>query len=615
MHPTVSIVIPAYGAADSLRLCLESLRDHAPDRCTITVLDDATPDTSVESACEDFHIPNFRYLRSPRNRGFVATCNWAAAEAREPRSDLLLLNSDTQVTEDFLPEMQAVLHLHEKHAVVTPRSNSATIFSVPFCGQEVEPAQSFQIWKQIRYLLPRYSIMPTAIGFCMLIKGEVLDRFGLFDDIYSPGYNEENDFVCRINRRGYSAVSANRAYVFHHESASFGTRRTSLEARNRRILLERYPEYPRSIDDYVRFYADPLEYFAELYRPHRPRILFDLFHLEPKHCGTSEVALNLLRAIHHLTAEEWDLYVGIGGVLRFFASELRGYRIFSDPPEGGMIFDLAFMPCQLPTWSEFFRMNRLAPRVSFTLLDVIAVRCEFLRSPGRRMLTRKTAELADKVFSISEFSRADFAAFFGAQTPMRVIHLGTNMAPDMGSPVSGEYVLVVGNSFPHKGVTQALENLGCEWPIVVLGSDANSAQLNDRLRHLQSGNLTRQSMRELFVKARLVVYPSYYEGFGLPIADALALGKPVIVLDNAVNRELESVLGSRNLHRLETLKRLSETVHNLYWADAHPAETPFRDWGAVATEYVQSFRELLSQEIDLPKLRARWDLLRTMQSM
>ena len=56
-----------------------------------------------------------------------------------PGSDLLLLNSDTEVTSGFIEEMQAVIDLHEKHAVVTPRSNNATIFSVPQQGERLDP--------------------------------------------------------------------------------------------------------------------------------------------------------------------------------------------------------------------------------------------------------------------------------------------------------------------------------------------------------------------------------------------------------------------------------------------------------------------------------------------
>jgi GT2 family glycosyltransferase len=617
MPRAVSLLIPVYGAAESLRLCLESLWRYASCDCTIAVLDDATPDDSVRTVCADMRsrLPNLRYHCSDKNRGFVATCNWGCVEARKPGSDVLLLNSDTEVTAGFLTEMQAVLDLHEKHAVVTPRSNNATIFSMPFCCERLDAAESFHVWQEIHRLLPRYQVVPTAVGFCMLIKSEVLDRFGLFDEIYSPGYNEENDFVCRINRCGYSAVSANWAYVFHRESSSFGTRRRELEERNRRILLDRYPEYSRKVNDYLRFHMDPMEYFADLYRPHRPRILYDLFHLESKHCGTSEFALNLLRGISHLLRDEYDLYVGIRDTLPFFASELRGYRTYADLPGAGMVFDLVFLPCQLPHWNELSRMNRLAPRLSYTLLDMIAVRCEFLNSAKQQLLARKAAELSDRVFAISDCSRKDFAAVFGTEVPMQVIYLGTNMAADMAEPQAGTYILVVGNAFPHKGVEDALKYLGPDWPVIVLGGGGKSST-SSNVRRLESGHLTRQAMRELFVNARLVVYPSYYEGFGLPILDALALGKPVIVLDTGINQEIERLTKTPNLYRMDTLKQLGETVHSLYKHSNGRAPTvTVREWRAAADEYAQSFREILSREIDQPKLRARWDWLRTLESM
>ena len=285
-HRPVSILIPAHGAAPLVRKCLLSLAKFAPLDCSIHVLDDATPDSSIREICDELQgsIPQLRYVRSEVNRGFVGISNWGCETLRERESDLLLLNSDTEVTEGFLEELQQVLYLHEKHGVVSPRSNNATIFSIPH-----------EAWGHVKRLLPRYQIMPTAVGFCLLIKAEVLNRFSLFDEVYSPGYNEENDFICRINRYGYSALAANWAYVFHHEASSFGYRRAKLEESHRQILLARYPEYDRKVAEYDRFYKDPVERFASLLAPHRPRILYDLFHLPPAYTGTSDFGLNLLR--------------------------------------------------------------------------------------------------------------------------------------------------------------------------------------------------------------------------------------------------------------------------------------------------------------------------------
>jgi GT2 family glycosyltransferase len=612
---SISVVIPAYGAAEVLRVCLESLTKYAPSNCTISVVDDATPDDSIRLLCESAQceFPQLEYLRLDRNRGFVGACNWASQNARKPESDLLLLNCDTEITAGSLEELQGVLYLHERHGVVTPRSNNATIFSVPWIGGILPAAESYQLWQSVRAVLPRYQVMPTAVGFCMLIKAELLDRFLLFDEIYSPGYNEENDFVCRINRCGYSALAANWAYVFHHEGSVLRSHKANLDAANREILLKRYPEYERKIADYARFFVDPVEVFADLIVPHRSRILFDLFDLPYWHSGTSQFALDLLRALGPILECEFELYVGVGAAFEFFGRELVGYRLYDDRADPQTHFDLVFKPSQIFSWDAFRRINRLAPRLCYVLLDIIGVRCDYLSTPERRILFQKVADLSDCVFAISEFSRTDFGAFYHDAPPMRVIRLGTNLGVSAAEFREGEYILVMGNSYAHKAVSEALRELSSERQVVVLGGDPPDV-LDGNVRWMASGDLTRQEVRDLLLNARLLVYPSHYEGFGMPILDALALGKVVVVQDTEVNRELARMTGNKNLYRLRSLSQLQSTVNRVFDQEPTVRGRSFRRWHDAAREYACAFKEILAKDVDVGKLRQRWDVVRTLES-
>lgn len=610
----VTILIPTYGASDKLHVCLDSLAAHGPPNCTIFVLDDGTPNDTIRTACRDIqkHFPAFHYIRRERNGGFVSTCNWGYREFWDRLSDLLLLNSDTEVTSGYLTEMQQVLHMHERHAVVTPRSNNATIFSVPAIGGRLPPQSSFDLWFRMRYMLPRYSVMPTAVGFCMLIKSDVLRRFDLFDEAYSPGYNEENDFVCRINRFGYSVVAANWAYVFHDDASSFGTRREQLEAINRITLQKRYPEYPRKVEDYLRFDIDPVEHFARLYKPHRPRILYDLFHLPLAYNGTTEFGLNLLRELSCLLESEFDLSVGLSyEALALFSPELQGYTFYMDAPGANEVFDLLFKPAQIFTWQDYERTIRLAPRIAYTLQDIIAVRCEYLNSPQQQTIFRKAAELFDQVFTISRASHSDFEAFYGMTMPMRLIYHGTDVGVVAENIEADEYILVVGNHYFHKGVEEAVEQLAGGCPVVVLGGPCSEpAKTPSNVRRVRSGHLPRQYLRQLFVKAQMVVYPSHYEGCGLPVLDALALGKPVITLDTEANREILKLTRSPNLHMISSASELNSQVRELLPHKAPYSPLPARSWRVAGEEYADAFRQMLFQDVDLSKLRARWDLFR-----
>lgn len=612
----VTVIIPAYGAAVQLRACIESLIRYLPAGVDVLIADDATPDDTVCAVAQEFadRLPALRYLRQPNNIGFVENCNCAMEPVAATGRDVLLLNSDTEVTEGFLEEMYAVLHLHEKHGVVTPRSNNATIFSVPVY-ERIDPHAAYDLWVNIRDILPRYQVMPTAVGFCMLIKNAVLRHFGFFDPAYSPGYNEENDFVCRMNRCGYSAVSANRAFVFHFESSSFEFRRKALEQRNRKLLDERYPEYSRKVAEYFSHGMNPVDHFSALWPPHRKRILYDLFHLPAKHSGTSEFALNLLANLSPALENSYELLLGIRDEARkFFESELVGYRFWDEGRSPNTVFDLAFKPCQIFFWEDLYRLTRRAPRICYTHQDLIAARCDYLSGPNLRSIFRISAEIADRVFTISNFSKADFDALYGTVTPFEVIHHGTTEISPSQRPANG-YVLVVGNAFHHKAVDEAIRNLaGCDG-IVAIGGETRPRSLPSNGRWFPSGNLSRAQIADLYDGCSIVVYPSFYEGFGLPILDALALGRPVVALDNQVNREVRDLTANPNLHLVPAHNQIGKLVAHLLSSDNRVRGSVARTWRDAAVDYARSMTALLEQPVDLSLVRRRWELLGAMAAL
>ena len=604
---SVTIVIPAYGAADQLRQCLESLVGCCPPGSSVIVADDATPDDSVSEVARSFEsaLP-VSFVRRTENLGFVENCNEAIRSVLPDGHDVLLLNSDTRVTPGFLEEMWQVLHLHEKHGVVTPRSNNATVFSIPV-SERLGPDDAYRLWHSIRDLLPRYHVMPTAVGFCMLIKNTVLRQLGAFDPVYSPGYNEENDFVCRINRHGYSAIAANHAFVFHDESSSFGPRRAALDRRNREVLDERYPEYPRKLAEYARSGIDPVDHFAILWRPHRPTVLFDLFHLPAMHSGTSDFALNLLLHLAPRIEADCDLWIGISdAALAFFAQELTGYRFFDERRRSEARFDLVYKPSQLFTWPELRRMVRLGGRIAFTQLDIIAARCDYLSGPDIRMLFKTAARLADRVVTISEFSRIDFEMFYDRSVALDVIHLGTHEDSRAAERRVG-YVLIVGNRFQHKAVDQAIAELRGVAEIVALGGQEHP---QPGVRAVSSGPLNRWAITDLYEGAGVVVYPSFYEGFGLPILDAIGRGIPVVALDTAVNREVRQLTGDALLTLVGDHREMRVAVSNRLQAPSgSPPGQRMRQWNDVGADYARTVTELLGSEINVELLRRRWELL------
>lgn len=265
-RPGISIVVPVYADWPSLKKNITSLKKYVSNSDDISVyyVNDCGPqadelEKSILSEIEG--LTNFYYYRNDYNLGFIKTCNRAALDLIEQTDDVLLLNSDTKVTKNFVLEMRNVLYSDWNIGAVTSRSNNATIWSVPMSSRLANYRwASYILYRLIKYKLPQLYITPTIHGFCVLIRRSVISDHGLFDEAYGKGYGEENDFAMRIRQHGWKCAVANYSYVFHYESRSFGSeeRNRYIEA-NEKILTNRYPEYRGLVQEYWDSIEEPFK--------------------------------------------------------------------------------------------------------------------------------------------------------------------------------------------------------------------------------------------------------------------------------------------------------------------------------------------------------------------
>ena len=158
--------------------------------------------------------------------------------------------------------------------------------------------------------LPRWTEMPTGHGFCLYMRGQVLDLVGSLDPIFSPGYGEENDWVMRAQAMGFVAKRANRAFVYHLGRQSFRNERLKLEQRNALLLAERHPHYRPQVQ---RFY-DTLDarlaaHAVRVDSSGKLRVALDLRHLSPDKVGTATYSIGLARALSALPEIELTMVV------------------------------------------------------------------------------------------------------------------------------------------------------------------------------------------------------------------------------------------------------------------------------------------------------------------
>ena len=227
------IVIPVYNALRSTRACLESVRRFAPAWSRVVVINDASdaPTTDWLRAQRGIVL-----LENAENVGFVKTANRGLLFSDAPW--VCLLNSDTLLTEGALEHMVAGCEKDPAIGLCCPLSNGAVNLSVKLPpGEDV-----FSFARRVARTSPAlYPDAVTIVGFCLLVKREVLRTLGVFDEIFGRGYCEETDLHYRARAAGWRCVVADDTWIHHRHGGSFtdGSERT---ARNMEILMSRWRE-------------------------------------------------------------------------------------------------------------------------------------------------------------------------------------------------------------------------------------------------------------------------------------------------------------------------------------------------------------------------------------
>jgi glycosyltransferase involved in cell wall biosynthesis len=226
----------------------------------VVVVDDCSPEPALSSWLDaQAEAGRITLLRNPRNLGFVGSVNRGMALHAD--RDIVLLNSDTEVANDWLDRVAACAEAAVDIATVTPFSNNATICSYPFDGWTGDVPGTLGLAALDRLFARVHAgvsvDLPTAVGFCMYIRRASLDQLGLFDEErFGRGYGEENDFSLRAAKAGWRNVLCADVFVYHRGGVSFGQERIDLMKQAEQALLDAHPDYNGRVAGFIA--ADPL---------------------------------------------------------------------------------------------------------------------------------------------------------------------------------------------------------------------------------------------------------------------------------------------------------------------------------------------------------------------
>lgn len=239
---------------------------------------------------------------------------------------------------------------------------------------------------------------------------------------------------------------------------------------------------------------------------------------------------------------------------------------------------------------------------------------------------KKTLNSANALITDSEYTRQELADYFS--WPIDKIHAVPLACGEEFYPRTAEelnpflaqfglkkdaYMLFVGTIEPRKNILALLDayamlpmNLRQKWPLILTGYQGwRSEEIHTRIRQAEQegwakylGFLPAEQLPLLFSGARLFVFPSLYEGFGLPVLEAMASGIPVVCSNSS---SLPEVVGDvalmtepENIDNLsQLLKRgLEDEIWRLQARERGLERSKFFSWTRCAQATIEVYRSI-----------------------
>lgn len=211
-----SIVLVTHNQWRLTKACLDSIRLRTDEPFELIVVDNGSTDGTPEFLQASSDV---RLIRNAENRGFPAAVNQGIAIARG--AQVLLLNNDTLVTTGWLSSLLEAFTVDPQIGLVGPVSNHVSgSQQVAVTYRDLADLDGFA-WEWRSQNRRQLQETDRLIGFCLLIKRELIDRIGVLDERFGIGNFEDDDYCRRAREAGYRAVIVRESFVHHYGSVTF----------------------------------------------------------------------------------------------------------------------------------------------------------------------------------------------------------------------------------------------------------------------------------------------------------------------------------------------------------------------------------------------------------
>jgi len=225
----ISFIIVNWNTRDLLRGCLDSIAITVKiPTYEIIVVDNASSDGSTDMLAREY--PSVQVIANAENRGFGAANNQAFAVMKGRYA--LLINTDAVLTEGAVEKLWRFAEAHPRAAIVCGQllnadgSKQNSIAAFPTLLSLCLNTSLLEYLFPGRYPSKRYEHrepleVESAIGACMMVRGQALKEVSFFDERYFFFF-EETDLAYAMKRAGWAVYQVPDAHIYHFQGQSIG---------------------------------------------------------------------------------------------------------------------------------------------------------------------------------------------------------------------------------------------------------------------------------------------------------------------------------------------------------------------------------------------------------
>ncbi|APW60255.1 glycosyltransferase [Paludisphaera borealis] len=501
----------------------------------LLLIDDGCSDLDLAEGLAELVAtePRLHHLRCARNLGWVERCNRGLAARR---GDAVVVYAETVVTERWLAGLADAAHSEERTALAAAVGVDADDLDIDEAG----------VRRAVEGLAPWTSTPRAGIG-CNYLRGDVLDAVGLLDPRFKTASAALDDWLMRARSLGFFAKRANHVFVFCGEDREAGSKSgdgATLHAKHEH-LARQVDRFERSLD------ASLVRHAIEYQASGRLRVAYDVRHLPLEQNGTKMYAISLGKALAAIP--EIDLTLLAAHPIQ--AEGVPG-RIVS-PDEWADDVSVIHKPAQIFDRRHAKLLFESKAHVVVTYQDLIAYRLPGVFATEDDYNTyqntsRLTLQAVQGILAYSRCTAREIADEFGIPIDeISPIFLGVDVDAFAAPVAEAEeirarldlpprYFLSLASDYPHKNLAGLLEAYALfrQWwredepPALALAGNAprTAAGVHDQPGVSFLGSVSDHELKVLYQNAEALVFPSVYEGFGLPPLEAMATGSPVVAM-------------------------------------------------------------------------------------